>query len=172
MKKVLAALPNYSKYCAKAKAYLEENGCEVIENTTGGPLSQEQLKELVSDIDGAVAGVEVWNEEILSAAPKLKVLARFGVGVDNYDLEAAKRHGVVCTNCPGVNAVSVAEHAVMLMLNLLSALLDTLGEKRAARAAEQAAGVCQMLLMLCAAALTLGMILLGASMAAGRALLG
>ncbi|MCI6866654.1 MAG: phosphoglycerate dehydrogenase [Lachnospiraceae bacterium] len=119
MKKVLAALPNYSKYCAKAKAYLEENGCEVIENTTGGPLSQEQLKELVSDIDGAVAGVEVWNEEILSAAPKLKVLARFGVGVDNYDLEAAKRHGVVCTNCPGVNAVSVAEHAVMLMLNLL-----------------------------------------------------
>ena len=62
--------------------------------------------------------------------------------------------------------------AAMLMLNLLSALLDTLGEKRAARAAEQAAGVCQMLLMLCAAALTLGMILLGASMAAGRALLG
>lgn len=62
--------------------------------------------------------------------------------------------------------------AAMLMLNLFSALLDTLGEKRAARAAEQAAGVCQMLLMLCAAALTLGMILLGAAMAAGRALLG
>ena len=62
--------------------------------------------------------------------------------------------------------------AAMLMLNLFAALMDMLGEKRAARAAEQAAGVCQMLLMLCAAALTLGMILLGAAMAAGRTLLG
>lgn len=62
--------------------------------------------------------------------------------------------------------------AAMLMLNLFAALMDMLGEKRAARAAEQVAGVCQMLLMLCAAALTLGMILLGAAMAAGRALLG
>ncbi|MDO5322763.1 MAG: hypothetical protein Q4G06_01990 [Clostridia bacterium] len=62
--------------------------------------------------------------------------------------------------------------AAMLMLNLFSALMDMLGERRAANAAEQAAGVCQMLLMLCAAALTLGMILLGAAMAAGRTLLG
>lgn len=91
MKKVLAALPNYSKYCARANAYLEENGCEVIENETGGPLSAEQLKEMVADIDAAVAGVEVWNCEIMDAAPKLKVLARFGTGVDNYDLEEAKK---------------------------------------------------------------------------------
>ena len=61
--------------------------------------------------------------------------------------------------------------AAMVMMNLFSALMDMLGEKRAARAAEQAAGVCQMLLMLCAASLTLGTILLGAAMAAGRALL-
>ena len=62
--------------------------------------------------------------------------------------------------------------AAILTLNLFATLMDMLGEKRAARAAEQAAGVCQMLLMLCAAAFTLGMILLGAAMAAGRTLLG
>ena len=62
--------------------------------------------------------------------------------------------------------------AAMLMLNLFAALTDMLGERRAARAAEQAAGVCQMLLMLCAASLTLGMILLGAAMSMGQAMLG
>ena len=62
--------------------------------------------------------------------------------------------------------------AAMLMLNLFAALTDMLGERRAARAAEQAAGVCQMLLMLCAASITLGMILLGAAMALGQTLLG
>lgn len=117
--KVLAGLPNYSKYCAQAKAYLQENGIEVIENKTGGPLSQEQLKEMVKDIDGAVCGVEVWDAEILDAAPNLKVLARFGVGVDNFRLDEAKKRGIICTNCPGVNAPSVAEHTVMLMLNVL-----------------------------------------------------
>lgn len=60
----------------------------------------------------------------------------------------------------------------MLGMNLLAALMDMLGERRAARAAEQVAGVCQMLLTLCTAALTIGMILLAAAMAAGRGLLG
>lgn len=119
MKKVLAALPNYTRFCSKAKAYLLENGCEVIENETGGPLSKEQLKAMVGDIDAAIAGVEVWDANMMDAAPKLKVLARFGVGVDNFDLSEAKKRGIVCTNCPGINSVSVAEHTVMLMLNVL-----------------------------------------------------
>lgn len=119
MKKVLAGLPNYSKYCAQAKAFLEANGCEVIENETGGPLSREQLAALVGEIDAAISGVEVWDAGIMDAAPRLKAIARFGVGVDNIDLEAAKARGIVCTNCPGINAPSVAEHTVMLMLNLL-----------------------------------------------------
>lgn len=117
--KVLAALPNYSKYCMEAKKYLESNGCEVIENNTGGPLSFEQLKEYVGTIDAAIAGVEVWNAPVFDLAPDLKVIARFGVGVDNLDLEEAKKRGIVCTNCPGLNSVSVAEHTIMLMLNLL-----------------------------------------------------
>ena len=117
--KVLAGIPNYSKYCSAAKAYLEANGVEVIENTTGAPLSQAALKELIKDVDGAVAGVEVYNKEIFDAAPNLKVISRFGVGVDNFDLAEAKAHGVTATNCPGINSQSVAEHAVMLMLNIM-----------------------------------------------------
>ena len=119
LKKVLAGLPNYSKYCSKAKAYLQDNGIEVIENETGAPLSKEQLKQMIKDVDAAIAGVEVYDAEIMDAAPKLKVISRFGVGVDNFDLEEARKRGIICTNCPGINSTSVAEHTVMLMLNLL-----------------------------------------------------
>ena len=92
----------------------------MVENETGGPLSFEQLKPFLADIDGAISGVEVWNAQVFDFAPKLKAVARFGVGVDNIDLKEAEKRGIVVTNCPGLNATSVAEHTVMLILNVAS----------------------------------------------------
>src|ERR1041384_7111027 len=54
------------------------------------------------------------NAEVLSKAPKLKVVGRAGVGVDNVDLKAATAAGVLVMNTPGGNAVSVAEHTTGL----------------------------------------------------------
>ena len=85
--KVLVTATNYSKYCQPGKKLLEEAGCEIIENPHGRPYTFEELKEIVGDIDGVVVGVDTWNEEVFRLAPKLKVLARFGVGVDNIDLK-------------------------------------------------------------------------------------
>ena len=48
----------------------------------------------------------------------MKVLVRFGVGVDNFDLEAAKKYGITVCNCPGINTTAVAEQAVALILGL------------------------------------------------------
>lgn len=58
------------------------------------------------------------NKDLLSKAPKLKVVGRAGVGVDNVDLEAATAAGVLVMNTPGGNAISVAEHTIGLMLGL------------------------------------------------------
>src|ERR1700674_3135060 len=58
------------------------------------------------------------TDELLSHAPRLRIVGRAGVGVDNIDLEAATRRGIVVTNTPGGNAASVAEHALALMLSL------------------------------------------------------
>ncbi|HTV57583.1 MAG TPA: phosphoglycerate dehydrogenase [Verrucomicrobiae bacterium] len=55
---------------------------------------------------------------LLESAPKLRVIGRAGVGVDNVDLEAATRRGVLVMNTPGGNSVSVAEHTLALMLAL------------------------------------------------------
>jgi D-3-phosphoglycerate dehydrogenase len=56
--------------------------------------------------------------EVLAKAPKLKVIGRAGVGVDNVDMKAATAAGVLVMNTPGGNAVSVAEHTLALMLSL------------------------------------------------------
>ena len=56
--------------------------------------------------------------ELLEHAPQLRVVGRAGVGVDNIDVEAATRRGILVMNTPGGNAVSVAEHTLALLLSL------------------------------------------------------
>src|SRR5207302_2855947 len=58
------------------------------------------------------------TDELLGRAKRLRVIGRAGVGVDNIDLEAATRRGVLVMNTPGGNAPSVAEHALALMLSM------------------------------------------------------
>ena len=116
--KILVTVTNYSKYCQAGKRILQDAGCEIIENTSGRPFTAEELEELVGDVDGAIAGADVWSEQIFRAALKMKVLVRFGVGVDNFDLEAAKKYGISVCNCPGINTTAVAEQAVALILGL------------------------------------------------------
>jgi len=112
--RVLSALPNYRTLCPEGIRLLEENGCEILFNDLGRPMAYEDLKDIVGEIDGVVAGVDVWDEKLLARAPRLKAIARFGVGVDNLDLKACQKRGITVTNCPGVNTNSVAEHALML----------------------------------------------------------
>lgn len=118
-RKVLVTATNYSTYCAAAKALLEENGIEVIENPYGRPMTREELLAVIGDINGVVVGVDTWNEEIFAHAPKLRAMARFGVGVDNIDLAAAKAHGIRVTNAKGMNSNPVAELTVGLILSTL-----------------------------------------------------
>src|SRR5678815_1516739 len=58
------------------------------------------------------------TKDLLAAAPNLKIVGRAGTGVDNIDMPAASGRGVLVVNAPGANSISVAEHAVALMLSL------------------------------------------------------
>ncbi|MBZ5524126.1 MAG: phosphoglycerate dehydrogenase [Acidobacteriia bacterium] len=77
------------------------------------------LPGALADADGLIvrSAVDV-NAELLSSAKKLRVIGRAGVGVDNIDLDAATKAGIVVMNTPGANAVAVAEHTFALMLAL------------------------------------------------------
>ena len=63
------------------------------------------------------SGVKV-TKEVLEESPKLRVIGRAGIGVDNIDCEEATKRGIVVMNTPGGNATSVAEHTIALMLSL------------------------------------------------------
>jgi D-3-phosphoglycerate dehydrogenase len=118
-RRVLVTATNYSRLCREAKGLLEANGWHVIENAFGRPMTFDELKNRVADIDAVVAGVDSWTEQVFRLAPKLKIIARFGVGVDNIDIEAARRHGIKVTNAVGLNANAVAELTIGLILAAL-----------------------------------------------------
>jgi len=77
----------------------------------------------LADCDALVvrSAVKV-DKDVLAAAPKLRVIGRAGVGVDNVDLPAATDAGVLVMNTPGGNAISVAEHTLALMLSMARAV--------------------------------------------------
>jgi D-3-phosphoglycerate dehydrogenase len=74
-------------------------------------------------VDGYIAGLDEITRSVIAAAPRLKVIARYGVGVDNVDLEAARERGIVVTNTPGANASSVAELTIGFILALARQIL-------------------------------------------------
>ena len=90
----------------------------MIYNPTGKPLTSAQVAELLPGVDGYIAGLDGIDANALQAADRLKVIARYGVGVDNVDLAVSRQKGIVVTNTPGANSVSVAELAIGLMLAL------------------------------------------------------
>jgi D-3-phosphoglycerate dehydrogenase len=83
----------------------------------------EDLIRDVADADAIVVrSATKVTAEIIRAAPRLRVIARAGTGVDNVDLPAATARGIVVMNAPGANSVSVAELALALMLSLSRAI--------------------------------------------------
>lgn len=89
-----------------------------VEVATG--LSVEELKTKIADADALVVRSETKvTAEVLAVAKRLRVVGRAGVGVDNIDLVAATRHGVLVLNAPTGNTIAAAEHTVAMMLCLV-----------------------------------------------------
>ncbi|SKA05572.1 phosphoglycerate dehydrogenase [Selenihalanaerobacter shriftii] len=95
---------------------LKDKGIDVNFNTD---LSYEELLEEIGEYDGIILrSMTPLNEEVLSHADNLKVIARAGSGYDNIDVDAASKRGIIVLNTPGQNTISAAEQAMGLMLGL------------------------------------------------------
>lgn len=82
-----------------------------------GPIDESILLPIIHKYDGIICGDDEYTRKVLEKGKKskLKVLSKYGVGLDRIDLNAAKELGITVTNCPGVNQVSVAEHVLGLL---------------------------------------------------------
>lgn len=80
---------------------------------------KEKLLEVIGQYDGlAIRSATKVTEKLINAAPNLKVIGRAGIGVDNVDIPAASRKGIIVMNTPFGNSITTAEHAVAMMFAL------------------------------------------------------
>jgi D-3-phosphoglycerate dehydrogenase len=128
--RVLVTPTSWARSDPRLRTELEQAVGEVTYNPTGRPLGSADLARLLPGVDGYIAGVDVVDRQALAAADRLRVIARYGVGVDGVDLAAARERGIVVTNTPGANAVSVAELTIVMILALARQLTDAVAATR------------------------------------------
>ena len=101
---------------------LAATGWEVVR--ARGPLSEADTLACVGDIDGYICGDDAITQAVLAkASPRLKVLSKYGIGVDKIDVKACSDRGIPLLFTPGVNHTTVAEHVFLLLLALEKNLL-------------------------------------------------
>ncbi len=98
-------------------APLAEAGYE-IGRQEEGPLPAERLMEVLPGHLAVIAAMDAYTAEVLGSAPDLRVISRWGVGIDNIDLAAATANGIAVCNTPGMVTSSVADMTFALMLSL------------------------------------------------------
>jgi D-3-phosphoglycerate dehydrogenase len=119
MMKILVTARSFRQTPGRHKELLEQSGHQVVESTFDRPLKELEMVGLIADVDGVILGMDDVTARVIEAARQLKVLSRYGVGMDKVDVHAATDAGVVVTNTPGTNHIAVAELALGLMLSLL-----------------------------------------------------
>jgi phosphoglycerate dehydrogenase-like enzyme len=117
-RKVLVIAGNFMRGGAEARQPLLDAGFEVVDAPPGCCSDEDSLIALLDGYDAVIAANEGYTDKVFAALPRLKVVARWGVGVDAVDLAAATRHGRFVLNTPGVLADAVADLAWMFILAL------------------------------------------------------
>ena len=119
------------KLSPAAVAIFRERGIEADVKTG---LSPAELRAIIGDYDGlAVRSATKVTREVLEVAPRLKVVGRAGIGVDNVDVTSATARGVVVMNTPFGNAITTAEHAIAMMFALARQLPEASASTKAGK---------------------------------------
>ncbi|MBI2626195.1 MAG: phosphoglycerate dehydrogenase [Candidatus Nealsonbacteria bacterium] len=114
--KVLVTAPYLQPIIEEYRAIFTSHQIETIVPQVKERLSEAELLQYVKDIDGIIAGNDEITERVLAAAPKLKVVSKWGTGIDAIDKEAASRLGIAVRNTPNAFTEPVADTVFSFML--------------------------------------------------------
>ena len=128
--RILVTPTSYGQSDPSLITELEKQVGQVIYNTTGRALNSTEVADLLPGIDGYIAGLDHIDRDALRRADSLKVIARYGVGVDQVDLQAAREHNIIVTNTPSANSASVAELTIAFLLDLGRNLVEAVSTTR------------------------------------------
>jgi len=116
-RKVLVSAPYMQLVIDRFRDLLEENDIELVIPPVTERLEEDELLEYVRDIDGAICGDDRFTKRVLQAAPKLKVISKWGTGIDSIDQEACRELGVAVRNTPNAFSEPVADTVMAYILS-------------------------------------------------------
>lgn len=132
MPRILLTTTSYQDTPGDHHELLESQGFEIVRER--GPLGEERMLELAGGFDGFLCGDDALTERVLERClPRLKVISKYGIGLDKIDLKAATRLGLPVLFTPGVNHTTVAEHTFCLLLALVRNLVESANATREGR---------------------------------------
>lgn len=117
MLRILLTTTSYQDTPGPHHDLLASTGAEIVRER--GPLPESRMLELAGDFDAFLCGDdEITKAVIDKSLPRLKIIAKYGIGVDKIDVAYATEKQIPVSFCPGVNHTTVAEHVFMLLLAL------------------------------------------------------
>lgn len=117
MQRVLVTARIFGYLSDEGFEIFRRRGIELVPNPYRGKgLNEGQLIELIGGVDGLLTGVDQVTRTVIEKADRLKVISKFGTGVDNIDITAATDKGIVVTSAPGANSDAVADMTFALIL--------------------------------------------------------
>ena len=121
--KILLTTTSYQDTPGPHHALLESTGAEIV--CERGPLPESRMLELAGEFDAFLCGDDEITQAVIDKSlPRLKVIAKYGIGVDKIDVDYATAKQIPVSFCPGVNHTTVAEHVFMLLLALNKNLME------------------------------------------------
>jgi D-3-phosphoglycerate dehydrogenase len=110
--KVLVSAPYMQAAIDRFRSIFNENDIELFVPPVQERLVEEDLLQWIPDIDGAISGDDQFTERVLNAAPRLKVISKWGTGIDSIDLQACRRLGIAVRNTPNAFSQPVADSVI------------------------------------------------------------
>jgi len=114
--KVLISAPYMQPVVERFQPVFDANNIEIIVPPVNERMSEAELLQWIEDMDGAICGDDRFTERVLQAAPDLKVISKWGTGIDSIDREAAQRLGIAIRNTPNAFSEPVADSVLGYML--------------------------------------------------------
>jgi len=131
-KRILLSTTSYQDTPGAHHDLLNSQGYEIVRER--GPLNEARMLDLAGQFDGFLCGDDDITEAVLEkCGPRLKVISKYGIGLDKIDLGACKERQVPVLFTPGVNHTTVAEHTFCLLLALVRNLVDSVVATRAGK---------------------------------------